>query len=433
MDGIEDAHLDDDTLLRLLADANEDWLRFLLHELSRCEPCREVGGYLLELFRAGALKIPIGLGVLTLARSRMEAPRLWAELESLPLEQARSRIQTDRRFESWGLCELLCRESKRTAAADAVRALHLGELAVLVADLVEDDGPIEDRWVYQLRAYAWAHLGNARRVLGDLRGADEALSAADLWWQSGSVVGDTLGYGPVIQDLQASLRIAQRRFPEALELLDQVIDAYTNGDPEFRDRHLTGRAAVQKALAMGQMGAPESAIRALKEAKGLVDPERDPRLLLCLHHNLVSFLANTGRFAEAEQALPELESASRRIGNALDLVRLRWVEARIAVGLGQSDRAREAFEDVRLEFEERDMGYDAALVSLEIAAVSLEEGRTAEVKELARQVVAIFRAQGVPREVLAALMMFRRAALQERATAQMARELAEMLGQRRRG
>ncbi len=427
MADIEDSHLDEEMLARLLSESNEDWLRLLLHELTLCGSCHDTGGYILELYRSGALKIPFGIGDLALARSRMEAPGLWRELDSLPIEEVRRRIQTDSRLASWGLCELLCHESKKRAADHAPRAMELVEMAVLIADLLDETGPIEDRWVYQLRAYAWAHLGNARRVFGNLRGADEAFSMATPWLQAGEAVGDALGYSPVIKELEASLRIAQRRFPEALKLLDEVIEIYTEGDPEFRNSHLAGRAMVQKALAVGQMGAPESAIRLLREAREWVDPANDPRLLLCLDHNLLSFLAVAGRFREAELALPEVESACRRIGNALDLVRLRWVEGRIALGLEQRQRAWDAFKEVRREFTAMEMGYDSALVSLELSALSLEEGRTAEVKDLSREMVAVFRAQGVPREALAALLIFRRAAVKERATAELAREVAEFL------
>jgi len=431
MSDIGDSHLDEETLARLLADASEDWLRFLLHELARCGPCQDVGGYILDLYRSGALKIPFGVGDLVLAKSRMEAPRLWAELKESSPHEINRLVQTTPCFASWGLCELLCQESKRVAAEDADRAVGLSELAVLVVDLLNEDGPIEDRWLYQLRAYAWAHLGNARRVRGDLRGAEEAFSMAEPWWQTGEAVGDALGYGPVILDLKASLRIAQRRFPEALEVLDRVIEAYIEGDPEFRDSHLAGKAMIQKALAMIQMGAPETAIRYLRDARGRVDSSRDPRLLLCLNHNLASSLAGVGRFQEAEEALPEIESACKGIGNPLDLVRLRWIEGRVAEGLGQRERSKEAYEEVRREFVTRQMGYDAALVSLELAALLLEEGRTAEVKELARDMVTIFRAQSVSREALAAVLIFRRAAVKERATAELAREVAGFLGRAR--
>ena len=246
MGEIEDSHLDDETLVRLLTEANEEWLRLLLHGLAQCAPCREAGGYILDLYHAGVLKIPFGIGDLALARSRMDAPKLWSELESLPFAETKRFVQTDSRFASWGLCELLCRESERMAADHASRAAEMGEIAVFLADLLDENGPIEDRWVYQLRAFAWAHLGNAHRVRGDLHRSEEAFSSAEIWWQTGESVGDALGYSPVILDLKASLRIAQRRFPEAMELLGEVIEAYTERDPEFRDLHLAGRAMLKK-------------------------------------------------------------------------------------------------------------------------------------------------------------------------------------------
>jgi tetratricopeptide (TPR) repeat protein len=432
MEDMEHAHLEEGDLDLLLAvEPGEAWLRSLLHKLAVCSECYRIGGYVLDLYQAGGLKIPFGPIDLALARSRAEAPGLWQELAGRSLANQRTLIQSDRRFASWGLCELLCQESRELAAGDGIGALERAELAVLVADLLEDGDPVEDRWIYQLRGYAWAHLGNARRVFGELPNSDKAFQMADSWWQAGEVVGDALGYGPVILELTASLRVAQRRFPEALEILDRVIELYTEDDPEHRDAHRAGRALVKKALAITQMGAPESAIRYLRDAMGLVDRDREPRLWLCLEHNLLSALVSTGRYREAEAHRPGVEEACRRTGTPLDLVRLRWVEGRIAVGLGDREQARKAFHEVRWELGERGMGYDTALVSLELAALELEEGRIAEVKELARETVAVFRAQEVQREALAALLLFRRAALKERATAQLARDVAEFLNRAR--
>jgi len=73
--------------------------------------------------------------------------------------------------------------------------------------------------------------------------------------------------------------------------------------------------------------------------------------------------------------------------------------------------------------------YDAALVTLELAVLLAEQGRTAEVKELAGETAAIFKAQGVERERLGALVLFRQAADAERLTAALARQL---LGEFRR-
>ena len=87
------------------------------------------------------------------------------------------------------------------------------------------------------------------------------------------------------------------------------------------------------------MGEPEQAIQLLQEAEGLVDAQRDPRLFLCLRHNLLCNLTTVAQYDEALRMLPEVEALCRELGNPLDLLRLRWAEARIAAGLGQTDTA----------------------------------------------------------------------------------------------
>ena len=78
-------------------------------------------------------------------------------------------------------------------------------------------------------------------------------------------------------------------------------------------------------------------------------------------------------------------------------------------------------------FTAREIAYDAALASLELAILYLEDGRTAEVRTLARQMLWIFRAQGVHREALVALKLFCEAAEREQATADLARRVADYL------
>jgi len=368
-----------------------------------------------------------------LARSRAEARELWSELEPYRFEDQYYLIRTHQRFLAWGFCELLCQESLRLAAVDAGRAVERAELAVLISDLMKDDEPVTDRRLYQLRGYAWAHDGNARRVLGDLRGADESFAIAEAWWEAGEAeLGDCLGYEPVILELKASLRIAQRRFPEAFALLDRIYAIHTQSDrPEHRDAHLAGRALVTKALALAEMNEPEKAIELLEQAEGMVDMKRDPRLVLCLRHNLLSDLTTVERYADAESRLPGAEILCRELDTPLDLIRLRWTEGRIAAGLGHTNEAIELLRELRQEFVERKMAFDAALVTLELTELYARKGCTEEVKALSLEMAGIFQAQDVPREALAALLFFQRAAQRERATAKLAREIATFLQQLR--
>lgn len=368
-----------------------------------------------------------------LARSRAEACELWGELEPYRFEDQYYLVRAHQRFLAWGFCEFLCQESLRLTAVDAAQAVERAELAVLVSDLMKDDEPVTDRRLYQLRGYAWAHDGNARRVLGDLRSADESFSIADAWWEAGEAeLGDCLGYEPLFLELKASLRIAQRRFQEAFELLDRMYAIHAQGDrPEHRDAHLAGRALLKKALALSEMNEPEQSIELLERAEPMLDLRRDPRLVLCLRHNLLWDLTTVERYADAESRLPGVEALCRELGNPLDLIRLRWAEGRIAAGQGHTEEAIHLLRGLREEFVEREMAFDAALVTLELTELYARQGSTAEVKELSIEMAGIFQAQDVPREALAALLFFQKAAERERATAKLAREIASFLQQLR--
>ncbi|MFL6193587.1 MAG: hypothetical protein ACJ75H_05410, partial [Thermoanaerobaculia bacterium] len=72
-------------------------------------------------------------------------------------------------------------------------------------------------------------------------------------------------------------------------------------------------------------------------------------------------------------------------------------------------------------------GYDAAMASLDLTLLYLKEGRTADVRLLAEEMVALFEARDVHRETLAALVLFQEAARREEVTAAMVRELAGFL------
>jgi tetratricopeptide (TPR) repeat protein len=422
---MEHRHLDAPTLERLLAiDRTTDQNEQLFHLLAVCRRCREVGGWLLELHQAKAL--PSAFGPVDVARA--EAPRILDELAQLDHQERLDRLQHEPRFVSLGLSELLVRRSGQTASEQALEAAHLAELAVQVAEMIPEGAPFEDRWVYQLRSLAWAGLGNARRVQGDLFDAERCFELSDSWWSAGTVdCDDALGYEPVILDLKASLRMAQRRFSEALELLGTAVSLFLEGEPGQRDPHLAGRSLIKSASVLIEAGKTASGIQVLKKANGLIDPDRDPRLLLCVRHNLVDTLSRAGRHQEAADLLPDLKALAELHGSAMDRLRLDWVEGRVACGLGDHAQADTLLTRVRRAFLGDGNIYEAALVTLDLAISYLEEGRSAEVCELAEEMVSVFRAHDVHREALAAFLLFQESARRETATAELARQVAAAL------
>jgi tetratricopeptide (TPR) repeat protein len=196
---------------------------------------------------------------------------------------------------------------------------------------------------------------------------------------------------------------------------------------ELRDNHLAGRALIKKAIVLIEMGCSEQAIGVLQESEALVDARRDPRLYLCLRHNLLCCFANIEEHEAALALLPEVTALCREIGNPIDLLRLRWVEGRIAAALGRTEEAMSLFQELRQEFAERDLAYDAALVTLDLTALYARLGAMAEVKALSLEMSRIFQAQDVPREALAALLFFQKAAERELASATLAHEIGAFL------
>jgi transcriptional regulator with XRE-family HTH domain len=347
--------------------------------------------------------------------ARQRAPVLWQRMKGRATAQRRALVEDTPEFRSWALCELLCKESIKAAADNADRARELAELALFVAELVGG----EASWCWRLEGYAWAHVGNARRVGGDLPGAEEAFARAGKLWEAGAPGDPRLLDEAQVLSLEASLRTTQGRLLEAAALLDQALAS--------APRDLRPNLLLQKARLLEWSGNYESALTTLAESAPLITQQDAPRLLFTMRHNCAWNLTHLGRYVEAEVLLPEIRVLAFRLANELDKLRLRWLEGRVSAGLGRMEEALIALSQVRAEFADQGIAYDAALATLEVAVLQLERGRTWEVKMLARQMAPIFQAQGVHREALAALKLFCEAAEKESATVELAKRVAEYL------
>ncbi len=330
---------------------------------------------------------------------RRDAAELWAELEACPSRERWARVEEEPLYWTWALCERLCAESEKVAAHDALEALGLAQLALRIAELVEGGEP----WRSHLLGYVWAFVGNARRVQGDLPGAAEAFARAWNLWKAGPPgEGDPLEEWRLL-DLEASLKRDQREFPEAVGLLERAMR-------QSRQPQDKARILLKLAVTLEKVGACEQAIEVLKTAGELVGVFDEPRLQCVLKFNLVVNLCHLGRYEEAEPVFSEVREVALDLANGFDLLRVRWLEGRIAAGLGRRAEAIEILSRVRYEFADRGIAYDMALATLELSTLYLEEGRAVEVRTLARQMAPVFRSQGVHREALAALRVFSQAA-----------------------
>lgn len=353
-------------------------------------------------------------------REQAEAPALLAELLSHPPERRAERLAGDDRFHSLAFAQLLCEQSQELGFQDGYQSAALAELALAAVDRLDPD-LYGARLVEDARAHGWVLLGNARRIVSDLRGADAALSRAESHLARGTGARMERAY---LLERKASLRRAQGLFAEAAVLLDRTISIYQRAG----ELHQAGSTMVNLAnLTYRRTGDPEKALEQLRQAAERIDPQADPRLNLQVRHNLIWFLAETGRYLEAQALLAKSGELYRRHGDPALRLRRTWTAGSIARGMGRLEEAADLFRQAREGFIELKVALDAALVSLDLAGVCARLGRTAEVKRLAEEMVPIFRSRDIHRETLAALIVFQEAAAAEQATVGMVDEITRFL------
>jgi len=339
--------------------------------------------------------------------ARRQAEEAWVRLQAAPPEARRELIADFPEYRTVALAARVCEASVRAAAKKAAKARELAELALFIAG--REAEPLRSR----AQGYCWAFIGNSRRVAEDFDGAEEAFARAWKLWKAGADC-ELLPESRLL-DLQASLRRAERRFPEALKLLDRA--RKVSGE----DPVAVSRILLKKEHVFDAMEDTQGALAALVEAAPFVAASGDSRMLFALRFKTANFRCGLERFDEAAELLPCVRELAVEQRNELDLLRVLWLTARVAAGQGRAEEAAAGLKQVRRAFEDHEMPYDAALASLDLTVVWLRTGRTAEVRDLAAEMEAVFRAKKIRREALAAILLFCEAARQETATVALAR------------
>jgi len=316
------------------------------------------------------------------------------------------------RMRSPVLVSLLLEKARPALRRSPSEALRLVKLADVIVQRVPRPAYGEG-FVERLATRVMADQANVLRVLGELLGAD-------ILWR---VIHERLGRWPAedeeeeahLLSLEASLRQDQRRFGEAARLLGQAERRYRRlGDVEGIAKTLMKRAIVARL-----QGTPETTVELLRQAAAELRPQGFPRLDLSIQHNLALALCDLREHAAAAEIVEENRPRYLAAGDPEAERLLAWIEGRIACGLGADERAEQRLLQARNGYVTRRQGYSAALVTLDLAAFYLDRGRPREVKPLAEQMVPIFHAQDVHRELIAALMIFQQAARADRLTAEL--------------
>jgi tetratricopeptide (TPR) repeat protein len=404
------------------------------HLLEGCPPCQELLNVLsgaLFLSSEEAVELSPELdAAYDLAISAAYAGALEKTAEMRRAQEAHSTrsipgaeglpLPGDPQFCTLETVEALLDRSYTFHLSDPEAALRLADLAALSASGLDAEvhGAAE---VADMQARAWSEVANAHRITGDLARADRVMARALDCRTRGT--GDPRLLAR-LSALSGALACAQRRFDEAFRLLDVAYSLYMS----LNDRSAAGRALIARGLYAGYVGDPLEGIHYLLQGLDTIDRAKEPKLAFQALHNIVLLRVELGEYEEASRYLLRMQPLYDRYLSDLERLKLRWVEGKIAAGLGRLDDAEAAFLEASQDFDRAGLGYRSALASLDLVAVWLRQGRTAEIRHLVAQLLATFRAVGVEREALAGILLLRDAVECEQATLELLQLIAISLG-----
>jgi len=353
------------------------------------------------------------------------APELLAQLSTLPYAERVRAVEHEPRFHSWALCRLLLKKSRRAAFLDGPLAVDWASLALRVANhLSQAYGTTS---VDALRAEAFATLGNAHRVIGELRVAEESFLSAEQLLDRPAVA--TPGLLAEIHSLLASLRLAQRRLPEARELVGFALAVAV----ERQDGSRIAELQLKEAKIVEEEGDLAAAADLLRRAAETIDPVELPELYRIARFNLLGILVQQERYEEAQALYPAVaDLLAAEPAESTHLVRLRWAEGLIARGFHRLEEAEATLLAVQREFVRRHMGYDAALVAIDLGLIYLETGAVRPLRRLAADLLPVFAARDLSKEAFACLLLYQDACQSAKLTERLARELSLFMREDRR-
>ena len=344
----------------------------LQHLFSLCPPCREE----MRLFRrwleegqageyARALLVPV---LIEQHAPQMEKEQRQArrDLDALLALDPETRIakvkRAHTRFRGTELARLLVSESEKQVQVDPAAAYHWADLARVVLNYSPnsqaDFAPL---------SLALAAMANARRASGEIREAEARFGhVRDLIRKWGVTAPEV---NARIDELEGSLRKDQRLFAEAEELLTRADILYRLAGEKIG----AARVLVKLGSAYYVQGRVDEAIRVVRTALCRWPPGANPRLYVSARHNLACYLAEAGHTEEAAEVLDENEELYQSFPDPWTQLRVTWLRGDLLAAQGDEEAAERSYREALGGFVDRGIGYDAALVAMDLALLYLHQ------------------------------------------------------------
>lgn len=348
-----------------------------------------------------------------LEESRLDA--LFAELMSRRDTERGMLIREDSRFRSWLLAARLLEESRALTFDRPRRGERLARVTIELLHRLDPE-VYGERLIRDLEGRAWAVLGNALRVAADLDGANRAFE------RGSNCLADSCDPFERAEFLAflGTLRRDQRRFEEAVKAFDEAQNLYE----QIRESGRIPRLLAKKGVLWLECADPQRAMAVLLEAKRRLLPGSDFRTELAIRHNLCWCHVHLEQYPTASRIFRDNQMLYAQARDPGTRLRVRWLEGNLEAGTGNEARAEALLKEVREAFVDADQGYDAALVSLNLAMLYARQRRFPELRRLACEMGGVFSAHQIHREAVLALAYFRQAAERETLTVETVRGLA---------
>jgi tetratricopeptide (TPR) repeat protein len=333
----------------------------------------------------------------------------WRELLLLPPEKRLLKALNLPRCQTLAVVLAGLASTRDAWQRDAAEAERRVELAICLLRQLEPAEYGRER-LWDVAGRAFAYRANCRRILERYRHAMEDFARAERALGRGS--GDPLEWAQ-LHSLRGSLLAELRHFEAARASFGLAASLYGRLD----QKEPAAQLRLNIAYVLWASGKAREAAKILQQLLQRSEAkEFAPKLLLMAHNNLCVYLADGGRALEARTWLTRARRVVRQYGSRVDEMRTVWTAAIVDHRLGDLEPAERGYRRAQEFFLGKKLYYDAALASLDLARLLLEQRRTADVKELAAAMVPIFAAHEVDREAVAALMLFCQAVESESAT-----------------
>lgn len=398
--------------------------KVMSHLLAGCKPCRDNARQVFFPRKLDYTRMFERLeGVfhdadVSVRAERRRGEELWRLLEPLDATQRLLWVKNDPRLHIWGLYNLLLNEGRKVLRQDRGEAVGLFHLVWMIAQKLNPD-LYGDTRVRDFQGIAATELGNAKRLYGDLRGAEEDLARAEELLGLGT--GDLLDRAYLL-GIRATLKSDLGYYEDAAVMFREAVSCAH----QMGDRHLEATYLTAWSSSVGWMD-PERGLELAARAEAKLEPGADPHLELGVRHLKVLWMNEAGRTAEARTLLEEARPLYADFPDPVTQGRLLRVESHLTRGEGNLEESERKFRELVAFYERYDFDLDLAIAGIDLSQVLSLRGKVSEAATLLRGLYPFLEARKLNADILRSWLAVQEAVQRNAVQGQMFRDLAMTL------